>query len=71
MAKFDVASAYWNVAIHPDDRPLLGMQWCGKYFVDMVLLLGVAFGVVYFQPRPQGAFPRRWGGKRPWHRPVT
>ena len=25
MVKFDVASAYRNVAIHPDDRPLLGM----------------------------------------------
>ena len=25
------------------------------------------------QPRPQGAFPWlwRWGGKRPWHWPVT
>ena len=37
MAKFDVASAYRNVAIHPDDRPLLGMQWRGKYFVDLDL----------------------------------
>ena len=37
MVKFDVASAYRNVAIHPKDRPLLGMQWRGKYFVDMVL----------------------------------
>ena len=25
------------MAIHPNDRPLLGMQWRGKYFVDMVL----------------------------------
>ena len=41
MAKFDVASAYRNVAIYPDDRPLLGMQWRGKYFVDMVLLFGL------------------------------
>ena len=23
MPKFDVASAYWNVAIHPDDAPYL------------------------------------------------
>ena len=41
MAKFDVASAYPNVAIHPDDRPLLGMQWRGKYFVDLVLPFGL------------------------------
>ena len=41
MAKFDVASAYRNVAIHPDDRPLLGMMWRGQYFVDMVLPFGL------------------------------
>ena len=36
MAKFDVASAYQDVAIHPDNRPLLG-----KYFVDLVLPFGL------------------------------
>ena len=41
MAKFDVDSAYPNVAIHPNDRPLLGMQWRGKYFVDLVLPFGL------------------------------
>ena len=41
MAKFDVASAYRNVAIHPEDRPLLGMKWRGQYFVDMVLPFGL------------------------------
>ena len=34
MAKFDVASTYRNVAIHPDNCSLLGMQWRGQYFVD-------------------------------------
>ena len=41
MAKFDVASAYQKVAIHPDDLPLLGIQWHGQYFVDLVLLFGL------------------------------
>ena len=41
MAKFYVASAYRNVTIHPDDRPLLGMQWRGNYFVDLVLPFGL------------------------------
>lgn len=41
MAKFDVATAYRNVAIHPEDRPLLGMKWRGQYFVDMVLPFGL------------------------------
>ena len=41
MAKFDVASAYRNVAVHPQDRPLLGMVWHGKYYVDMALPFGL------------------------------
>ena len=36
-AKFDVASAYRNVAVHPQDHLLLGMVWRGKYYVDMAL----------------------------------
>ena len=36
MVKFDVKSAYLNVAIHPRDPPLLGM-WCDKYYVGMAL----------------------------------
>jgi len=41
MAKFDLANAYRNVAIHPDDCLLLGMKWRGQYFVDLVLLFGL------------------------------
>ena len=41
MAKFDVESAYRNVAVHPEDRQLLGMKWQDKYFVDMVLPFGL------------------------------
>ena len=41
MAKFDVASAYRNVAVHPQDRPLLGMVWREKYYVDMALPFGL------------------------------
>ena len=41
MAKFDVASAYRNVAVHPDDRPLLGVMWRYKYYVDMALPFGL------------------------------
>ena len=41
MVKFDLASAHQNVAIHPNDRLLLGMQWRGKHFVDMVLPFGL------------------------------
>ena len=41
MAKFFVASAYRNVAIHTQDRPLLGMMWRDKYYVDMALPFGL------------------------------
>lgn len=37
MAKFDVQAAYRNLAIHPDDRYLLGMKWKDAYYVDLVL----------------------------------
>ena len=41
MAKFDVVSAYRNLAIHPQDRPLLGMMWRDKYYLDMALPFGL------------------------------
>ena len=45
MAKFDVASAYRNVAIHSQDRSLLGMKWSIAYMVEWILTLnyGVDF----------------------------
>ena len=41
MAKFDVEAAYRNIAVHPDDRVLLGMRWRGKYYVDLALPFGL------------------------------
>lgn len=41
MAKLDIKSAYRNVPVHPDDRPLLGMQWDGKIYVDAALPFGL------------------------------
>jgi len=41
LAKFDVESVYRIIPVHPDDRYLLGMQWRGKYFVDMALPFGL------------------------------
>ena len=41
MAKFDVEEAYRNIAVHPDDRFLLGMKWRGVYFVDLALPFGL------------------------------
>jgi len=41
LAKFDVASTYHNVAIHPLDRPVLDVKWQEKYYVDMALPFGL------------------------------
>ena len=41
MAKFDVEAAYRNIAVHPDDRYLLGMKWRGLFFVDLALPFGL------------------------------
>ena len=42
LAKLDIAHAYRNVPIHPQDRPLLGMEWeGGKLYIDTVLPFGL------------------------------
>ena len=41
MAKVDIRSAYRHVPVHPDDRPLLGMQWRGHICVDKALPFGL------------------------------
>lgn len=41
MAKFNVANTYRNVAVHPLDRPLLGMMWHENYYVDMAPPFGL------------------------------
>ena len=48
MARFDVVSAYRNVAIHPQDRSLLGMKWRDKYYVDMALPFGLRLAPYIF-----------------------
>ena len=37
LAKFDIASAYRMVPVHPVDRLLLGMMWKGNLYVDGAL----------------------------------
>ena len=41
LAKFDLKSAYRQVPVHPDDRWLLGMEWRGQFYIDMVLPFGL------------------------------
>ena len=41
LAKVDVAHAYRDIPIHPDDRWLLGMVWDDSMFIDMALPFGL------------------------------
>ena len=41
MAKIDIKSAYRIVPVHPQDRPLLGMEWEGQHYVDTALPFGL------------------------------
>ena len=40
MAKFDIDSAYRNIAIHPSDRHLLDLKWRNAYYIDLALPFG-------------------------------
>ena len=41
MAKLDIAHAYRNIPVHPDDRHLLVMVWNSQLFIDTVLPFGL------------------------------
>jgi hypothetical protein len=41
LAKFDIESAYRLIPVHPDDRPLLGMWWREKTYIDSALPFGL------------------------------
>ena len=40
MVKLDTKSAYRIVPVHPDGRPLLGMEWEGQLYIDTALPFG-------------------------------
>ena len=41
LAKVDIESAYRQIPVHPQDRPLQAMQWDGDVFVDPMLPFGL------------------------------
>ena len=48
LAKCDVKSAYRQVPVHPEDRPLLGMCWQGSYYADTTLPFGLRSAPLIF-----------------------
>ena len=49
LAKSDIANAFRLVPIHPDDYPLLGMQWGGVYYYDKCMPMGGASSCAIFE----------------------
>ena len=41
LSKFDVRAAFKLVPVRPEDRPLLGLVWQGKYYYEVVLPFGL------------------------------
>jgi hypothetical protein len=41
LLKFDVSAAFKRIPVRPQDRPLLGMRWRGKYYYELVLPFGL------------------------------
>ena len=41
IAKIDIARAYRNIPVHPEDRFLLGMSWNGEVYIDAALPFGL------------------------------
>ena len=41
MVKLDIEAAYRLVSVHPQDRPLLGVQWHDSIYVDRCLPFGL------------------------------
>ena len=57
LAKTDVKHAYRQIPVHPQDRPLLGMRWQGRVFVDGTLIFGLRSAPLIFSA---GADVQEW-----------
>ena len=49
MAKVDIESAFRIIPISPADRPFLGFQWRGQFFMDAVLPTGCSSSCAIFE----------------------
>ena len=57
MAKFDVESAYRNIAIHPSDHFLLGIRRRSTFYVDLALPFGLLRPLIF-----SVVLPSWWNG---------
>ena len=50
LAKMDIKHAYRNIPVAPEDRHLLGFQWNGCAYIEMVLPFGLRSVVLHRYP---------------------
>ncbi len=48
LGKMDIQQAYRNIPVHPEDRPLLGMEWEGGVYMDTALPFGLRSAPLLF-----------------------
>ena len=49
LAKTDIKSAFRIIPVSPNDFPLLGMEWQGKFYFDKCLLMGCSLSCNIFE----------------------
>lgn len=49
MAKIDIEAAYRCIPVRPADWALQGMQWRGKFYMDIVMQFGLASATAIFE----------------------
>jgi hypothetical protein len=49
MSKIDIESAYRCIPVRPQDWPLLGLQWDGSFYFDVVMQFGVTSATAIFE----------------------
>ena len=59
LVKIDIHNAYRIVPVHPDDRPLQGMKWQGKLYVDTTLPFELCSAPMPLRMRLNESF-RKW-----------
>ena len=69
LAKIDIKSTYRIVPVHPEDRPLLGMKWQDRIYVDATLPFGLRSAPKIFNALADAAqwIIQEMGARYLWH----
>ncbi len=49
MSKIDIESAYRCIPVRPEDWPLLGLEWKGNFYFDIVMQFGITSATAIFE----------------------